>query len=585
MFHARRIPLSEAHFTYQRDRAEAELRQQAVNGGYDSECGLDDIFTLALSRILGHEPDPADVQYLVDYELDYDIQHLSLMPDCEELLKQLKQQGKTVIAVSDMYYRRAHLVRIFSALGIRECFDHIFVSSENRIAKHSGRLFQQVLETLDTTPEKMIHIGDVLHSDVRCPMKMGMKALWFHSPDEQHRRSKLQKQQQKSRLTSHVMESKAAGEFDKRTHFESVVDSDVLTQFYTMGRDYFGPSFCAFTLNLLDSVIRDEMDTVYFLARDGDIFIKLYDLLQHSVRRYQNLPIPSTRYLYVSRRSTTLPACVEFGQREYEIAFLNPDDCGPYTLLRKLGLREEVFTDLIERYFPNKKDGLTKNAKTKQHFFQLFADADFLSRVETERKTAADLLKRYLDQEAFWGASRRNAMVDIGWNATVQANLTHAFAADPSFPMMQGYYYGRDYAALNDYTLSPKSRYGTGFAYDRISHQSIAYLMPLFEYASCGAHGSTIGYVQTDSGSVEPVIDSGYQHHPQQEAIREGILAFAREFARSYDDYEPDVEALRDAAGARLKQLALYPSRDQVAALRSVAIDADWGGKGQHKLF
>jgi predicted HAD superfamily hydrolase len=506
------------------------------------------------------------------------------MPGCEELLTQLKQQGKTVIAVSDMYYRREHLLRIFSALGMNAYFDHVFVSSEDGIAKHSGRLFSQVLRTVDTTPDKIIHIGDVLHSDVRCPLQVGMKALWFYSPQEQNRRRTLKKQQQNDRLTADAMKSADKPVFSKQTHCESATEPDVLTQFYGMGRDYFGPSFCAFTLHLLDSVIRDEMDTVYFLARDGDIFIKLYDLLKNSIRRYQGLPVPPARYLYVSRRSTTLAACVDFGSREYEIAFLNPDDCGPYTLLRKLGLAEEAFSDLIERYFPGKKDGLSKNAQTKKRFLQLFEDADFLRRVETERKTAVDLLKRYLDQEDFWGISKRNALVDIGWNATVQVNLTHAFAAEPGFSTIQGYYYGRDYLALNDYTLSPKSRYGAGFAYDDIRSQPIAYLMPLFEYASCGPHGSTTGYRQTDSGRVEPVLDARYRHHPQQAAIQEGILAYAQEFAKSYDHFEPDVEALRDAAAGRLKQLALYPSREQIKALRSVAIDADWGGKGQHKL-
>ena len=108
--------------------------------------------------------------------------------------------------------------------------------------------------------------------------------------------------------------------------------------------------------------------------------------------------------------------------------------------------------------------------------------------------------------------------------------------------------------------------------------------MPLFEFASCAEHGTTIGYERKDSGCIEPVLDAEYQHRPEQKALQEGIMSFAQGFAQSYNRYEPDVLALRDAAGGRLKQLAFYPSRSQVKALRRVVIDADWGGKGQHTL-
>ncbi|MHC5001438.1 MAG: hypothetical protein ACYTE1_11605, partial [Planctomycetota bacterium] len=60
-----------------------------------------------------------------------------------------------------------------------------------------------------------------------------------------------------------------------------------------------------------------------------------------------------------------------------------------------------------------------------------------------------------------------------------QVNITKAFFTDPQFPITKGYYYGRDYAALNDYTLSAKSIYPAGFAFDNIRYQPIAYFMPM----------------------------------------------------------------------------------------------------------
>ena len=80
------------------------------------------------------------------------------------------------------------------------------------------------------------------------------------------------------------------------------------------------------------------------------------------------------------------------------------------------------------------------------------------------------------------------------------------------------------------------------------------------------------------------MLDADYRHSPEQKALQEGIISFAQGFAERYNRYEPDVHALRDTAGERLKQLAFYPSRSQVKALRHVVIDADWGGKGQHTL-
>ena len=597
MFHARGIPLSEDHFNYQRDRAEETLRKEAFDQGFDTECRLDDIFRGALTTILGTVPVESDVQQLVDYELRYDIEHLSPMPGCQDLLRQLKQMGKTIIVVSDMYYGAGHIHQILSAMGVDTYIDHVYISSEDKIAKHTTRLFSQALKDLKITPEKMIHIGDNLHSDVRSPLQIGTASVWFNSKQEHIRRRQLEKRQQQDRLTSHVLEqdenlskrthfdTKAAlGEISERTHFESMAAADELAEFYRMGRDCFGPTFCAFTLHLIDSVIRDQMDDVYFLSRDGDIFMKLYNLFKDSIRRYDRLGIPEARYLYVSRRSTTLPACIDMGQREYQIAYMDPQDCGPNALLRKLGLQEEAFAEIVQKHFPGKGKKRYNYSRDKQKFEQLFSDKDFLERIENHRKTAIELLRSYLDQEAFWGAQKQNAMVDIGWNATVQVNITKAFSEDSQFPHMKGYYYGRDYAALNDYTLSAKSIYPAGFAFDNIRYQPIAYFMPLFEFASCAEHGTTIGYERKDSGCIEPVLDAEYQHRPEQKALQEGIMSFAQGFAQSYNRYEPDVLALRDAAGGRLKQLAFYPSRSQVKALRRVVIDADWGGKGQHTL-
>jgi hypothetical protein len=286
----------------------------------------------------------------------------------------------------------------------------------------------------------------------------------------------------------------------------------------------------------------------------------------------------------VSRRSTTLPACTRMGHREYEIAYMDPQDCGPNALLRKLGLQEEAFAEIIQKYFPGKEKKRRNSSQDKQRFEQLFNDQDFLDRIADHRQSATDVFRSYLDQEAFWGAQKQNAIVDIGWNATVQVNLTKAFSADPEFPSIKGYYYGRDYAALNDYTLSAKSIYPAGFAFDHIRYQPIAYFMPLFEFASCAEHGSTLGYQRNDSGCIEPVLDADYRHRPEQQALQEGILSFSQGFAERYNHYEPDLLALRDAAAGQLKRLAFYPSRSQVKALRRVVIDADWGGKGQHTL-
>ncbi|MHC5000686.1 MAG: HAD family hydrolase, partial [Planctomycetota bacterium] len=584
LFSSRGIPLSEDHFTYQRDRAENELRAEALAGGYDTECRLDDIFRRALSRILGQTPAESDVQHLVDYELQYDIEHLELMPGCLELLRQLKQANKTVIAVSDMYYGKQHLDRIFSALGMDASIDHVFVSSEDKIAKHTTRLFSKVLKDLKITPGQIIHLGDNLHSDVRSPSHIGIKAVWFNSSDELTRRGRL-KRDQESISISHALESDTSkSQSEPKVQGTPTDQAGDLDEFRQMGRDYFGPTFCAFTLNLIDSVIRDQSDDVYFLSRDGDIFMKMYNLLKDSVRRYQDLPIPEARYLYVSRRSTTLPACIDMGQREYEIACMDPQDCGPNALLRKLGLQEEAFAEIVQKYFPGKAKKHRSRSQDKRRFEQLFNDKDFRERVESHRQKAVEVFKSYLDQEAFWGAQKRNAIVDIGWNATVQVNITKAFFTDPQFPITKGYYYGRDYAALNDYTLSEKSIYPAGFAFDNIRYQPIAYFMPLFEFASCAEQGSTLGYMRKDSGRIEPVLDADYRHRPEQKALQEGILSFAQGFAERYNHYEPDVHALQNAAVEHLKHLAFYPSRSQVKALRRVVIDADWGGQGQHTL-
>lgn len=68
--------------------------------------------------------------------------------------------------------------------GLR--FDAVISSESVRCYKPQSRIFERALECLEISPERAIHIGDSLHSDIAGAKRAGIAAVWICRDDRIH---------------------------------------------------------------------------------------------------------------------------------------------------------------------------------------------------------------------------------------------------------------------------------------------------------------------------------------------------------------------------------------------------------------
>lgn len=576
LFSSRGFPVTADLFMYLRNESEARLRRQAQTGGSDAECKLSDIIHEVLYRLFGAEDAVAETADLVRYELEVECHHLRVATETQELLEGLKSRGQRVIVATDTYLERKHIQEIFIHLGIDRYIDSIYPSSEYGVGKYSGRLFQRILETEAIPPTKMVHVGDTYESDVRGAVKAGIPAIFLRDCPRLHRRWRL------ARLTSRVVAGAEVNEAVAIGATPLPENSRALNaeerELYTIGRDILGPAFTLFVLDVIQECYRTGVSVLYYLAREGLLLRRLHEILSENIHRFKRLPPLRHQYLYVSRLATSLPAVRELGPRELHLAFYRDSSASLAECISAFGLKAAEFSDL-EVDFEDRE----KAAKER-----LFADPFFVSRVKIRAASERLRLRRYLSQEGFFGANEIKALVDVGWNATIQANLTRAFQDDPEFPMLIGHYFGRRYKH-DDYLVSARSLYMPGRLFDQKRNvqqeQAIGHCLEMFELAAGASHGATVGYEERES-SVNPILSkSGAALSTEQRLLQAGIIDCAASFSRTYNDYEIDSELLRRDATRRLANFILAPTMRQVMALKSLAHPLDWGSQETRPLI
>ncbi len=101
-----------------------------------------------------------------------------------ELLKSLKEKKIQTVLISDFYLPGTHLKKLLQHFDLFDLFDHIYISSDHRLAKGSGRLYEKVCEDLSCNPSQLIMIGDNPHADIDMARKLGAQAIQLINPGQ-----------------------------------------------------------------------------------------------------------------------------------------------------------------------------------------------------------------------------------------------------------------------------------------------------------------------------------------------------------------------------------------------------------------
>ncbi len=558
--------------------AETALRQAALAEGTDHECHFDPLVEAWVSHLCG-EADPALCREIQSLELDLEATALFVKPGVRELLAWLRDQGLRVVVVSDMYLGRAHLKGLFERLGLDPLIDEIYMSAEFGLGKYSGRLHQAVLQLEGLQPAQMMHVGDNLHSDAMAPARIGVRTCFLDDRRERNRR-------RDQSLSAEMATS--GGLWPGRQFFEVVATRIANTPadhddsfFFRYGRDVLGPAFCTFSLGLVERLRAFAPERVVFLARDGYLFHRIIEAWRSEGFAAD---LPAGDYAYASRRVVSSAAVADGMSHEQAIvAFYNPKQRGLLSVLKTYGLDPADFTELAAVHgFESIDERVADWQDVRLKAF--LADEAVQSKVREHGRVARELLHDYFAQIGFLG-SERAALVDIGWNGTIQKFMQQSFGADGHYPDVRGYYFALVMGMHGDFEGSERleglmldMRRGNPFERACFDFEE------LFEQGARSPEATTVGYARED-GRVRPCLkpdDAPDRRgeiacNPMIAALQAGVLCHARHFIAAQRLTGMDFDALKPYVLGLLERAVAYPTAEEVAHIRRLVHTEDFG--------
>ncbi|MCG6550782.1 MAG: HAD-IA family hydrolase [Candidatus Magnetominusculus sp. LBB02] len=562
-----------------RNHVESRLREQAGAMGKDTECSFTAIAGEMANEISGTVNEPLKNQ-IIRLDLDIEKDVIVVKEGMLEILQWLKSINKRVIAVSNMYLDKGHFQEIFKDKAIEGYFDDIYVSSENGLGKHSGKLFDYVLAKEQVAPGRMLHIGDHIEADYRVPIRMGIKAIRLYD-------------------TAHLKRKNIMLNYDalaaKNPYWRGRYALQLIRPrkaqgggfYYNYGYSFLGPIYAAFVYGVIEEIKRNGIKKAFFIAREGELFMDIYKIFAPALSSEGEMP--TADYVYLTRKTTALASLINgLPVDKALLGLCNPAQKGLHSILKVFGLYHEDILDIAKKHdFNNVEDPIWDF--NDYRLASLIEDEQFQAKVRKYAAADRDTLQRYLNQLNFFG-SGKTAFIDIGWSASIQKFLQDAFIERQDYPHVYGLYFG--FSNLAKYTFDETRNTIVGILLDQRRRSAVEQILArfeeLFEEGARDLQPTTVGYkINPETNMVEPVFKD--ENDPGRvielinndliKAIKEGVVDFSREFLRAvmltgytFDDIKPFIMTTAERGIA-------FPAKEEMRHLFRLQHAEDFGSK------
>lgn len=373
-------------------------------------CTLEDIYDVVMLKLPNVEK-----SYVMKLEEKYELSYCQANIRMMEIYKYARLKNKRIIAVSDMYLSRKIIEKILLHCGY--VMDEIYVSCEEKACKKKGQLFKKVLKKENIFSQNIVHIGDSFRADFLGAKKNGIASI------------KIEK---KVRLYNSVKYKNDIDEKLKYGIHESIINNNLqLNKSYyeKFGFSVLGPSLFSFCKWIERQCMRNEIENVFFFARDGFIIKQAFDKIKCDRIK--------SHYLCVSRRSLRVPYNASHSSLDEVISFFpTTKKIDIETLVGYLGLSIDSAEEILNKFGLHRRDIVyyreinTKYRKLLEQLMPLYLD-----KAQEELKNAVF----YLRQEKVKG---KIAVVDIGWHNSMQFCLENILNGEGIENDITGLYFG-----------------------------------------------------------------------------------------------------------------------------------------------
>jgi predicted HAD superfamily hydrolase len=531
------LSLSSGQIYELRQQAEHEARAKLLKERGSVEVTLAEIYAGFAAKAGSPFSHVAD---FVAAEQTVELAMCRAHPLIQELLRQAVEQNKSLCFVSDTFHSRDFLHSLLTQSGYSPAPDLIFASCDYREGKYTGRLLLEACRKLGLPPGEVAHLGDNPESDEKGARTAGMTSL-LHPCAVSSTVGHLHHAVGARRSESIVRGTALA--ISSRPHEKSF--------WFKLGCETFGPLLTSFVLWLIERWRRDKIEQVFFLLRDGLVLHQIYDLLRET-----QSDLPPAQLLYSSRRAFAVPALACEQTRNIDPLLVSGNRRPAGEFLSRLDLDPAQFAAAFREAGFESSDEIVDHRGDPGRILRLFRHPSVLAALSRRALVERKLLVRYLEQQNVIG-NRPTALVDIGWNNTVQKSLLAILDQEKISHQLHGYYLGT-LGEAQDFQLRDY-RYDSFLCHDgepvALSHP-IAACRVLLEIVCTSFEGSLRSFTKA-AGKIEAVLDPSDMAPFQSDilhAIHAGILCYAQavaanRFARGLREISPEVARARRRRG------------------------------------
>jgi HAD superfamily hydrolase (TIGR01549 family) len=490
-------------------------------------------------------------------ELDAELELTTLAPEAAKLVETARAVAKTLVLTSDTSHDYGSIRTLLGDLA--PYFDALYGSGELGLSKRYGGIFAHVAATHSVDHRRCLHIGDHWKADYFRPLQARWQAIWARRTDRKVSLAspRLRRVSAPSRTQMNVIEHALAA---PRCPVS-------MSPVFRLAYETLAPLACLFSLFRWRHFQRHRVETVFYIARDAEIFLQAARLLRPV------LPESETwHYVHLSRRATSLAHTGDLLQSlEGLPGKMGKGNVGEF--LRQFALPSSLVDELLAEASLGLADSWSPRARDNLARALTAHTPEIVALQHAQR----EMIGLYLTQQAE-GHLGVVGIVDIGWAGTHQDILAASpFAAES----IVGCYLG--VSDDGDASSARSLKYGLvrddfrghphGNAVDRMAGS-----IRLLEIAFQEPVGTVARLAQADDHTIVPILVEGSPstatlgaYQEISEGIRRGVLARRQGvagLARVAAEW-PD-EVLQAAASALSRRLTARPTRAAATALLDV---------------
>lgn len=395
------------NFKNLRIKAEIQAKERNFRDTGSYEADIYDIYE-ELNRITNIDKDEG-----IKTELETELSLCYGNPYMLDVFNMLKEQGKRIIITSDMYWRSEHLDALLKKCGY-EGYSRIYVSCEHNAGKSEGKLFKIIKSELGENLS-YLHIGDNYIADIEGAKAAGIDSFFYkgvNAAGGKYRASGI----------SPLYSSAYAGIVNAHLH----KDCNVYSPQYEFGFIYGGFYILGFMSHIHRYCKTYNIDKVLFIARDGDIYRKVFNMLPDNDIPNDYLlwsrTVNITYFLQQDKYEFITRVChknINCGKKigdileNFDIHYLVPD-------LKYFCINQEEVADSGGRIKHEYLDKDTILDDSNMLAFEDFLIEHFESIVSAYKETRKEL-EEYLLYMA--KGAKRLLLIDMGWVGRAPSNI------------------------------------------------------------------------------------------------------------------------------------------------------------------